>query len=69
MGIHGRSAPRATWNSWVAAPSPHGAIPILHRLCMLTVEDFAAAARDLLCVPQPEPERLTAEEKHESLTA
>ncbi|HLK58390.1 MAG TPA: 1-deoxy-D-xylulose-5-phosphate synthase [Chthonomonadaceae bacterium] len=47
----------------------HGAIPILHRLCMLTTEDFAAAARDLLCLPQPEPERLADEEKHESLTA
>jgi 1-deoxy-D-xylulose-5-phosphate synthase len=47
----------------------HGAIPILHRLCMLTAPDFAAAARDLLGRPQPEPERLGEEEKHESLTA
>jgi 1-deoxy-D-xylulose-5-phosphate synthase len=47
----------------------HGAIPILHRLCMLTAHDFAAAARDLLGLPQPEPERLTQDEKHESLTA
>jgi 1-deoxy-D-xylulose-5-phosphate synthase len=47
----------------------HGAIPILHRLCMLTVEDFAAAARDILGHAQPEPERLTQEEHHESLTA
>jgi len=47
----------------------HGAIPILHRLCMLTAPDFAAAARDLLGRPQPEPERMGAEEKHESLTA
>ncbi len=49
----------------------HGAIPILHRLCMLTAQDFAAAARDLLGKPQPEPTRLAtdAPEKHESLTA
>lgn len=47
----------------------HGAIPILHRLCMLTAPDFSAAARDLLGRPQPEPERLATEEKHESLTA
>ncbi len=47
----------------------HGAIPILHRLCMLTTPDFAAAARDLLGRPQPEPERLHVEDKHESLTA
>jgi 1-deoxy-D-xylulose-5-phosphate synthase len=47
----------------------HGAIPILHRLCMLTAPDFAAAARDLLGKPQPEPERLAEHEKHESLTA
>jgi 1-deoxy-D-xylulose-5-phosphate synthase len=46
----------------------HGAIPILHRLCMLTAQDFEAAARDLLGLPQPEPERL-ADEKHASLTA
>ncbi len=46
----------------------HGAIPILHRLCMLTVADFAAAARDLLGRPQPEPEPL-AELVRESLTA
>jgi 1-deoxy-D-xylulose-5-phosphate synthase len=46
----------------------HGAIPILHRLCMLTVADFAAAARDLLERPQPEPEPL-AEVVRESLTA
>ena len=37
----------------------HGAIPILHRLCMLTTQDFAAAGRDLLGLPQPEPEPLT----------
>ncbi len=36
----------------------HGAIPILHRLCMLTTRDFAAAGRDLLGLPQPEPEPL-----------
>ena len=36
----------------------HGAIPILHRLCMLTTQDFAAAGRDLLGLPQPEPEPL-----------
>jgi 1-deoxy-D-xylulose-5-phosphate synthase len=49
----------------------HGAIPILHRLCMLTAQDFAAAARDLLGKPQPEPTRLATDdpEKHESLTA
>lgn len=50
----------------------HGAIPILHRLCMLTAPDFAAAARDLLGLAQPEPERLTEEEmqvRHEPLTA
>lgn len=46
----------------------HGAIPILHRLCMLTVADFAAAARDLLGHAQPEPEPLT-EVVRESLTA
>jgi len=46
----------------------HGAIPILHRLCMLTSADFAAAARDLLDRPQPEPEPL-AEVVRESLTA
>ncbi len=46
----------------------HGAIPILHRLCMLTAPDFAAAARDLLGRPQPEPEPLT-EVVRESLTA
>jgi 1-deoxy-D-xylulose-5-phosphate synthase len=46
----------------------HGAIPILHRLCMLTAPDFAAAARDLLGRPQPEPEPL-AVVKRESLTA
>jgi 1-deoxy-D-xylulose-5-phosphate synthase len=47
----------------------HGAIPILHRLCMLTTQDFEAAARDLLGIPQPEHEPLAKEEKHESLTA
>lgn len=48
----------------------HGAIPILHRLCMLTAPDFAAAARDLLGRRQPEPERLTdGSLRHESLTA
>jgi 1-deoxy-D-xylulose-5-phosphate synthase len=47
----------------------HGAIPILHRLCMLTAPDFAAAGRDLLGRPQPEPVRLAESEKHESLTA
>lgn len=48
----------------------HGAIPILHGLCLLTAHDFAAAARDLLGLAQPEPERLSsADEKHESLTA
>lgn len=46
----------------------HGAIPILHRLCMLTPVDFAAAARDLLGHPQPEMERL-APIVRESLTA
>ncbi len=46
----------------------HGAIPILHRLCMLTSHDFAAAARDLLGLSQPEPERLAPVER-ESLTA
>ncbi len=46
----------------------HGAIPILHRICMLTAPDFAAAARDMLGMPQPEPEAL-AEVKHEPLTA
>src|SRR5947207_8768852 len=29
MRIHGQSAPRAIWNSWRAAPSRRGAIPIL----------------------------------------
>ena len=47
----------------------HGAIPILHRLCMLTAPDFAAAARDLLGRPQPEPERMTQDGPHEALTA
>ena len=47
----------------------HGAIPILHRLCMLTVFDFAAAARDLLGRPQPEPERMAQDGPHEALTA
>ncbi|MDE2127958.1 MAG: 1-deoxy-D-xylulose-5-phosphate synthase [Armatimonadetes bacterium] len=37
----------------------HGAIPILHRLCMLTADDFAAAARDMLQLKQPEPARLS----------
>lgn len=46
----------------------HGAIPILHRLCMLTIPDFEAAARDLLGLPQPEPEPL-APIVRESLTA
>lgn len=46
----------------------HGAIPILHRLCMLTSHDFAAAARDMLNLSQPEMEPL-APVKHESLTA
>ncbi|HZP83985.1 MAG TPA: 1-deoxy-D-xylulose-5-phosphate synthase [Chthonomonadaceae bacterium] len=46
----------------------HGAIPILHRLCMLTAPDFEAAARDLLGRPQPEPEPL-APAQRESLTA
>jgi 1-deoxy-D-xylulose-5-phosphate synthase len=46
----------------------HGAIPILHRLCMLTAPDFEAAARDMLGRPQPEPEPLSPV-KHESLTA
>ena len=47
----------------------HGAIPILHRLCMLTAQDFAAAARDLLGHAQPEPERMTQDGPHEALTA
>lgn len=48
----------------------HGAIPILHRLCNLTTLDFAIAARDMLGVPQPEPELLsTSSEKHEPMTA
>ena len=50
----------------------HGAIPILHRLCMLTAPDFAAAARDMMGMRQPEPERFAvvgAQEKHEPLTA
>ncbi len=47
----------------------HGAIPILHRLCMLTAPDFAAAARDMLGRPQPDMERVAEIEKHESLTA
>ena len=47
----------------------HGAIPILHRLCMLTTQDFAAAARDMLGLQQPEPELMAQNEKHESLTA
>ena len=47
----------------------HGAIPILHRLCMLTAPDFASAARDLLGRPQPEPERMTQDGPHEALTA
>ncbi len=51
----------------------HGAIPILHRLCMLTAPDFAAAARDLLGRAQPEPESLAVvhgkSEKYEPLTA
>ena len=47
----------------------HGAIPILHRLCMLTAPDFAAAARDLLGHAQPEPERMTQDGPHEALTA
>lgn len=46
----------------------HGAIPILHRLCMLTTPDFAAAARDMLGRAQPEPERL-GEVAHEPMTA
>jgi 1-deoxy-D-xylulose-5-phosphate synthase len=46
----------------------HGAIPILHRLCMLTAPDFEAAARDLLGLAQPEPEPL-APIQRESLTA
>ena len=45
----------------------HGAIPILHRLCMLTAQDFAAAARDLLGRPQPEFERLTERRQCERL--
>ena len=47
----------------------HGAIPILHRLCMLTAPDFAAAARDLMGRPQPEPQRMTQDGPHEALTA
>ena len=47
----------------------HGAIPILHRLCMLTAPDFAAAARDLLGLAQPEPQRMTQDGPHEALTA
>ncbi len=47
----------------------HGAIPILHRLCMLTAPDFAAAARDMLGRPQPEPQRMTQDGPHEALTA
>ncbi len=49
----------------------HGAIPILHRLCMLTAPDFAAAARDMLGMRQPEPEpfAVVSTEKHEALTA
>lgn len=50
----------------------HGAIPILHRLCLLTAPDFAAAARDLLGIEQPEPERFAVVnpmEKHEAMTA
>jgi 1-deoxy-D-xylulose-5-phosphate synthase len=47
----------------------HGAIPILHRLCMLTAQDFAAAARDLLGRPQPEFELLTEDLPHQPLTA
>ncbi len=47
----------------------HGAIPILHRLCNLTTLDFAIAARDMLGVPQPEPELLNSSEKHEPMTA
>lgn len=49
----------------------HGAIPILHRLCRLTTEDFVVAARDMLGVEQPEMEPLAVvkNEKHESLTA
>jgi 1-deoxy-D-xylulose-5-phosphate synthase len=46
----------------------HGAIPILHRLCMLTSHDFAAAARDLLGIPQPEPEPMEHAAERESLT-
>ncbi len=47
----------------------HGAIPILHRLCMLTAHDFAAAARDMMGRQQPDMEPLAVVEKHESLTA
>jgi 1-deoxy-D-xylulose-5-phosphate synthase len=50
----------------------HGAIPILHRLCLLTAPDFAAAARDLMGIEQPEPERFAVVnplEKHEAMTA
>jgi 1-deoxy-D-xylulose-5-phosphate synthase len=46
----------------------HGAIPILHRLCMLTPNDFAAAARDMLGLPQPKMEPLVPVQR-ESLTA
>ncbi len=46
----------------------HGAIPILHRICMLTTPDFAAAARDMLGRSQPEPDRLE-EVAHEPMTA
>ncbi|MCS6776905.1 MAG: 1-deoxy-D-xylulose-5-phosphate synthase [Chloroherpetonaceae bacterium] len=47
----------------------HGAIPILHRLCLLTAFDFAAAARDMLGLKQPEQEPLLSQEAHQSLTA
>jgi 1-deoxy-D-xylulose-5-phosphate synthase len=48
----------------------HGAIPILHRLCRLTAQDFAMAARDMLGLEQPEDATLAVvHEKHESLTA
>lgn len=47
----------------------HGSIPILHQLCMLTAHDFAAAARDLLGRPQPEPVAVAQEVRRESLTA
>lgn len=46
----------------------HGAIPILHRQCMLTASDFAFSAREMVGAPQPEPEPMMAV-KHESLTA